>query len=36
MNFYINNEAKVPHALSKDELKEIAKEITGYAEEESC
>ncbi|MCK4731173.1 MAG: hypothetical protein KAT65_01835, partial [Methanophagales archaeon] len=33
---YNNNEAKVPHALSKDELKEIAKEITRYAEEESC
>ncbi|MCK4732697.1 MAG: hypothetical protein KAT65_09595, partial [Methanophagales archaeon] len=33
---YNNNEAKVPHALSKDELKEIAGEITRYAEEESC
>ena len=33
---YNNNEAKVPHALSKNELKEIAKEITRYAEEESC
>ncbi|MGB2728233.1 MAG: AAA family ATPase [Halobacteriota archaeon] len=32
---YDNKEAKVPRALSKDELKEIAKEITRYAEEES-
>lgn len=33
---YRNRGAKVPHALSKEELKEIAKEITRYAEEESC
>ena len=28
MNFYNNREAKVPHALSKEGLEEIAKEIT--------
>jgi nitrogenase iron protein NifH len=33
---YNNKEAKVPHALSKAELKEIAGEIRRYAEEESC
>jgi len=33
---YNNNEAKVPHALSKEELKKIGEYITKYVEEEGC